>query len=85
MENKSTGEYVSTNYDTKGGNNKMKSKSKMDISISLSRDYNKITLSFVEEEIEYEEISELKAKVRQKFDMIKGEIELQFEKIGGKK
>ena len=56
-------------------------KSKLNIELSLSRDYNKITLSFVEEEIEYESDEELKAKIRQKFEIAKKEINLQFEKI----
>ena len=56
-------------------------KSKLNIELSLSRDYNKITLSFVEEEIEYESDEELKAKIRQKFEIAKNEINLQFEKI----
>ena len=56
-------------------------KLKMDISISLSRDYNKITLSFIEETLEYESKEELQAKIRQKFTIIKDELELQFEKI----
>jgi len=56
-------------------------KSKLNIELSLSRDYNKITLSFVEEEIEYESDEELKAKIRQKFEIAKKEINLQFDKI----
>ena len=56
-------------------------KSKMDISISLSRDYNKISLSFIEEEIEYDSPEELKAKVRQKFKIMEDEINLQFAKL----
>ncbi len=49
--------------------------------MSLSRDYNKITLSFIEETLEYESKEELQAKIRQKFTIIKDELELQFEKI----
>ena len=56
-------------------------KSKLNIELSLSRDYNKITLSFVEEEIEYESDEELKAKIRQKLEIAKKEINLQFDKI----
>ena len=56
-------------------------KSKMNIEMSLSCDYNKISLSFVEEEIEYDSQEQLKAKIRQKFKIMKDEINLQFEKI----
>ena len=58
--------------------------SKLNLELSLSRDYNKITISFVEEEIEYESDEEMKAKVRQKFAIMKDEINLQFEKLGVK-
>jgi len=59
--------------------------SKLNLELSLSRDYNKITISFVEESIEYESDEEMKAKVRQKFKIMKDEINLQFEKLGDKK
>ena len=59
--------------------------SKLNLELSLSRDYNKITISFVEESIEYESDEEMKAKVRQKFKIMKDEINLQFEKISGDK
>jgi len=59
--------------------------SKLNLELSLSRDYNKITISFVEESIEYESDEEMKAKVRQKFAIMKDEINLQFEKISGDK
>jgi len=55
--------------------------SKMNIELSLSKDYNKISLSFIEEVIEYESDAELKAKVRQKFKIMEDEINLQFEKL----
>ena len=58
--------------------------SKLNLELSLSRDYNKITISFVEESIEYESDEEMKAKVRQKFAIMKDEINLQFEKLGVK-
>lgn len=53
----------------------------MNIEISLSRDYNKISLSFVEEELDYASKEELQAKIRQKFKIMEDEIELQFSKI----
>ena len=56
----------------------------MNIGLALSRNFQKVTCDLVNEIIEHESEAELKAKVRQKFDMIKGEIELQFEKLGVK-
>ena len=55
--------------------------SKFNIGLALSRDFQKITCEFVEEPIEYENESEMRAKIRQKFEITKSEIELQFEKI----
>jgi len=60
-------------------------KSKLNIGLALSKDYQKVTCELIEEEIEYESDAELKAKVRQKFKIMKDEINLQFEKISGDK
>ena len=60
-------------------------KSKLNIGLALSKDYQKVTCELIEEEIEYESDAELKAKVRQKFAIMKDEINLQFEKISGDK
>jgi len=54
---------------------------KVNIGLSLARNYNKITLDFLEEEIEYETEGELKANIRQRFNILREEIELQFSKI----
>ena len=56
-------------------------KSKFNVGLALSKDYQKITCEFVEEEIEYKSESEMKAKIRQKFEIMKNEINLQFEKL----
>ena len=55
--------------------------SKVNIGLALSRDYQKVTCELVEEVIEYNNEEELKAKIRQKFTMLKGEIDLEFTKI----
>ena len=60
-------------------------KSKMNIEMSLSKNFNKITASFIEEELEYESENELKAKMRQKFLLARTEIENQFDMMGVKK
>ena len=59
-------------------------KSKFNIGLKLSKDYQSVTAEFVEEEIEYENQEEMLAKIRQKFAIMKSEIELQFEKLGVK-
>ncbi len=56
-------------------------KSKFNIGLKLSKNYNTVTAEFVEEEIEYDSPGEMKAKIRQKFEIMKNEINLQFEKM----
>jgi hypothetical protein len=56
-------------------------KSKFNIGLKLSRNFQTVTCEFVEEELEFESEDELKAKIREKFDIAKNEINLQFEKL----
>lgn len=56
-------------------------KTKFNIGMKLSRNFQTVTCEFVEEELEYENGEEMVAKIREKFDIAKKEIELQFEKI----
>jgi len=56
-------------------------KSKFNIGLKLCKDYQTVTCEFVEEELEFESDEEMKAKIRQKFEIAKKEIELQFEKL----
>lgn len=56
-------------------------KSKFNIGLKLSRNFQTVTCEFVEEELEFETDEEMKAKIRQKFEIAKNEINLQFEKI----
>jgi hypothetical protein len=56
-------------------------KSKFNIGLKLSRNFQTVTCEFVEEELEFESEDELKAKIREKFEIAKKEIELQFEKL----
>ena len=60
-------------------------KSKFNIGLKLSRNFQTVTCEFVEEIIEYDTPEEMIAKMRQKFIIAKKEIELQFEKIGDNK
>jgi len=55
--------------------------SKLNIGLTLSRDFQNVKCEFVEEKIEYENNEELRAKIRNKFNLIKNEIDLQFERI----
>ena len=56
-------------------------KTKFNIGMKLSRNFQTVTCEFVEEELEFESNEEMKAKIRQKFEIMKGEVELQFSKI----
>jgi len=52
---------------------------KINIEISLSRNFNKITLCFLDENISYETTEELKTKIREKFAFLRAEVEREFE------
>jgi hypothetical protein len=56
-------------------------KSKFNIGLKLSRNFQTVTCEFVEEELEYQTDEEMKEKIREKFDIAKKEIEAQFELI----
>lgn len=55
--------------------------SKMNIGLSLSRNFNKVTLEMIEEPVEYESEEELRARVRQKFAILREEVDLEFTKM----
>lgn len=57
--------------------------SKVNIGLSISKNYDKITLEMVEEIISYDSDEEFKARVRQKFNILRDEVELEFTKIQG--
>ena len=54
---------------------------KIDIELALSRNFNKVSLSFKDESIEYDSEEEMKAKIRQKFKILRDEVNLEFTKI----
>lgn len=56
-------------------------KTKFNIGLKLSRNFQTVTCEFVEEELEYENEAEMKAKIKEKFDIAKAEIETQFEQL----
>ena len=55
-------------------------KTKINVGLTLSRNFQNVKFE-MEENIEYENESELKAHVRQRFNLIKEEVELEFQKI----
>ena len=57
-------------------------KSKITIGLAISRNYNVVKLDMLEEEIEYETTEEFQAKVRQKFGILREEVNLEFTKLG---
>jgi len=55
--------------------------SKFNIGLSLSRNFDKVTLEMIDEPIEYENEEQLKAKVRKIFGILTDEVNLQFSKV----
>lgn len=55
--------------------------SKFNIGLAPSRNFDKVTLEMVEEPIEYDSEEELKAKIRQKFQLLRTEVDLEFSKM----
>lgn len=56
-------------------------KSEFNIGLKLSRNFQTVTCEFVNEILEYESEAEMLAKIRQKFETAKKEIEMQFERL----
>ncbi len=55
--------------------------SEFNIGLSISRNFDKVTLEMVEETISYESEEQLKAKIRKIFGVLRGEVDLEFTKI----
>ena len=55
--------------------------SKFNIGLAPSRNFDKVTLEMMEEPIEYDSDEELKAKIRQKFKLLRDEVDLEFSKM----
>lgn len=55
-------------------------KSQITTGLALSRNFQNVKLE-MEDLVEYENESELKAHVRQRFNLIKSEMELEFTKL----
>ena len=54
---------------------------KLNIGLSLSRNFDKVTLEMVDEPVEYETDGELRANIRKRFNILREEINLEFENI----
>lgn len=54
---------------------------KMNIGLSIAQNYNKVTLDFLDEPIEYETEEELKAQIQMRFKILKEEISREFAEI----
>lgn len=57
------------------------SKSKINVGLSLSRNFDKVTLDMIDEPIEYESENEFKAEVRKRFRLLRAEVEKEFQEI----
>ena len=60
--------------------NKM-ANTKTNIGLAISKNFDKVTLEMIEEPIEYDSPEELKAKIRQKFQLLREEVDLEFSKM----
>ena len=60
----------------------MKTK-KINIELSLSRNYDKVSISFLDEPIEFEDEKELREGIRKRFEILRSEINREFSKIQG--
>lgn len=55
--------------------------SKLNLGIALSRNFDKVTLEFLDEPVAYESEEELRAHIRKRFALLREEIDLEFTKI----
>ena len=54
---------------------------KMNLSIAISRNYDKVALEFLDEPIEYTDEEELKQGIRKRLAILRAEIEKEFKEI----
>lgn len=55
-------------------------KSKINVGLTLSRNFQNVRLE-IEDSVEYENENELKAHIRRRFELIKEEVDLEFQKL----
>ena len=58
---------------------------KFNIGLEVSRNFDKVILSIVDEPISYDDTEELKGKIRSLFLVLQAEVDLQFMILGDKK
>lgn len=54
---------------------------KVNLEIALSRNFDKVTLGLIDEPISHESEDELKAGIRKRFDLLRSEVEREFEHL----
>ena len=57
------------------------STAKVNIGLSLSRNFDKVTLEMLDEPITYESEEEFVQGIRKRFDLLRREVEVEFSKI----
>ena len=53
---------------------------KANLGLAISRNYNKVTIELLEEIFTHETEEELKTKIREKLNLIRGEVDYEFSK-----
>ena len=53
---------------------------KTNLGLAISRNYNKVTIELIEEIFTHETEEELKTKIREKMNLIRGEVDYEFSK-----
>jgi len=53
---------------------------KTNLGLAISQNYNKVTIELIEEIFTHETEEELKTKIREKMNLIRGEVDYEFSK-----
>ena len=54
---------------------------KINIGLAISRNFDKVSLEILDEPIEHEDDGQFRAKIRQKFNLLREEVDLEFTKM----
>ena len=54
---------------------------KINIGLALSKNFNKATLEFLDEPIEYEDQLDLERKIKQLFNTIRGQLQVELQNV----
>lgn len=55
--------------------------SKMNIGLAISKNYDKVSLDLLDEPIEHNNVEELRANIRERFKVLREEVQKEFENI----